>query len=194
MIYSEAKKPKVSVVIPTFNSAVYLRDSIDSALNQTFSALEIIVVNDGSTDCTEDVLKEYHDDVIYLSQKNRGPSSARNLAMRHAKGEYIAFLDADDLWLPEKIEKQMELFRETSSATLVYSRFSNFDHESGNGMAILPEKVYSGALFDKLLVTDLILLSTVVVRSSILFDIGGFDENLFTARRHKSLSKNSQNA
>ena len=172
---------KVSVIIPTFNSGAYLNEAINSVLNQTYSPIEIIVVNDGSTDSTDNILREYLNDIKYLSQENLGPASARNLGIKHAKGEYIAFLDADDIWLPEKIEKQVDIFRKNPGTALVYSRFINFDDESGNDMGIFPDKVYSGFIFDKLLLKTTILLSTAIVKSSVLFAVGGFNENLFTA-------------
>lgn len=172
---------KVSVIIPTFNSGAYLNEAINSVLNQTYSPFEIIVVNDGSTDSTDNILREYLNDIKYLSQENLGPASARNLGIKAAKGEYIAFLDADDIWLPEKIEKQVDIFRKNPATALVYSRFINFDDESGNDMGIFPDKVYSGSIFDKLLLKTPILLSTAIIKSSVLFGVGGFNENLFTA-------------
>lgn len=99
--------PKVSVVIPAYNYGYFIGEAIDSVLNQTCKDLEIIVVNDGSTDSTEDVVRAYHGRVIYVKQVNQGVSSARNHGISLSNGKYVAFLDADDLWLPEKLERSV---------------------------------------------------------------------------------------
>lgn len=101
---------KVSVIIPVYNRAKSIRDAVESALNQTYKDLEIIVVDDGSTDGTEDSIRDYIETskIKYIFQENGGPGAARNAGINASKGEYIAFLDSDDLWLPEKITIQME--------------------------------------------------------------------------------------
>ena len=96
--------PKVSVVIPTYNRAHLICETIDSILAQTYKDYEIIVVDDGSTDNTQEVLKRYGDKVRYFYQQNQGQASAWNFAVRQSSGEYIALLDSDDLWLPQKLE------------------------------------------------------------------------------------------
>ena len=93
----------VSVVIPTYNRLPYLREAVDSVLNQTWPALEILIVDDGSTDGTEEALPTFGGPVRYFRQKNSGPATARNRGIREAKGDWIAFLDSDDLWLPDKL-------------------------------------------------------------------------------------------
>jgi len=102
--------PGVSVIIPTYNCAQYICEAINSVLNQTFKDIEIIVVDDGSTDNTKDKLTPFIKDeqLLYLYQENRGPSSARNFGIREAKSNYIAFLDADDKFLPQMIERCVE--------------------------------------------------------------------------------------
>src|SRR5437868_2002167 len=102
------KNPLVSVVIPTYNSASFLSQSIESVLQQTYDNFEVIVIDDGSTDNTEAVLSDYKDAIHYIKKNNGGPSGARNLGIAEAKGEFIAFQDSDDLWLPEKLQLQME--------------------------------------------------------------------------------------
>jgi len=103
--------PKASVIIPTYNSVKYLPEAIDSILNQTYKDFEIIVIDDGSTDKTKDIvdtfIKEYRNKIRYFYQQNKGPGAARNRGIEMATGEYIAFLDSDDLWLPEKLEKSL---------------------------------------------------------------------------------------
>lgn len=105
----------ISVIIPAYNAESFVAKAIDSVLSQTYSRFEVIVVNDGSTDNTETIVKNYSDTRIRLiSQKNGGLSCARNTGIRSAKGEYLAFLDADDYWMPEKLVKQIELLKQHS--------------------------------------------------------------------------------
>jgi len=115
----------VSVIIPAYNSEKYISDTIDSVLNQTYKNLEIIVVDDGSTDNTEKVVKEKlsnFSNFKFLKQCNLGSAEARNLGIRNSNGNYIAFLDADDLWLPQKIEKQIKFFLNNPDYGLVFTR------------------------------------------------------------------------
>lgn len=172
---------KVSVIIPTFNSAIYLRDAINSVLDQTYSALEAIVIDDGSTDETASVIKSFPDRVIYIRQERSGPSNARNRGIAAATGEYVAFLDADDIWLPSKLEKQLKSLQQYPEAGLVYSRIVNFRDRTGKELGVYPREMHSGILFDLLLTTPLLLLSSVVVRNQVLKELGGFDEGLTTA-------------
>lgn len=98
--------PKISVIIPTYNRAHYVSQAIDSVLAQTFTDYEILVIDDGSIDNTKEVLQSYLDKITYIYQENKGVSAARNTGLRLARGEWIAFLDSDDIWLPEKLEVQ----------------------------------------------------------------------------------------
>ncbi|MCG8314450.1 MAG: glycosyltransferase family 2 protein [Pseudomonadales bacterium] len=108
-------KGLVSAVIPAYNYAKFVAEAVDSILEQSYSPIEIIVVDDGSTDNTAEVLAGYGDKINYIHQKNGGLSAARNTGIKAAKGEYIAFLDADDIWHPEKIEKQLRLAEDTGN-------------------------------------------------------------------------------
>ncbi len=110
--------PTVSVIIPTFNRGWVIREAIDSVLNQTFGSFELIVVDDGSTDNTLDILAEYKDRITLIKQRNRGVSAARNRGMDAASGRFIAFLDSDDLWLPQKLNCQMEFFDSNPDALI----------------------------------------------------------------------------
>ena len=98
--------PRVSVVIPTYNSSAMVEQAIQSVLAQTYRDFEIIVIDDGSTDGTKDVVRRFGERVRYFNQENQGVSAARNFGIHQSLGEYIAFLDSDDLWLPEKLAKK----------------------------------------------------------------------------------------
>ena len=108
---ASTRTPRVSVVIPSYNYGRYLAAAIESVLAQTYSNVEVIVVDDGSTDDSAEVLRRYGDRLRCLRQPNGGVSAARNHGIRESSGEFIAFLDADDLWHPEKLERQLPLFK-----------------------------------------------------------------------------------
>lgn len=124
-------QPLVSVVIPAFNCGRYVEEAVASALDQTFRDLEIIVVDDGSTDDTARSLEKYRDRVRVVTQENRGSSSARNVGLGLARGDYVAFLDADDRWRPWKLEWQLACFREIGDVGMVFSDFSAIDPDGG---------------------------------------------------------------
>lgn len=109
----------VSIIIPTYNSAEYIAETIDSALKQTYEPKEVIVVDDGSTDNTRDIIKSYVRRVKYIRKENGGPASARNLGIKESNGEFIALLDSDDIWLPEKLEFQIKLIEDDDRIGLV---------------------------------------------------------------------------
>ena len=112
----------VSVIIPTYNCAPYLAEAIDSVLLQAGVNIEIIVVDDGSIDNTKDVIEKYRHRITYISQMpRRGASAARNLGIQHASGEWIAFQDADDIWLPEKLSMQLDALQGYPDAGLVFA-------------------------------------------------------------------------
>ncbi|WP_445240421.1 glycosyltransferase family 2 protein [Microcoleus vaginatus] len=104
------RTPLISVIIPAYNGDRYIVQAVESALGQTFNNLEIIVVDDGSTDRTQQVLQPYLDRIRYIYQKNQGVGVARNQACQLARGKFLAFLDADDYFLPSKLEKQIACF------------------------------------------------------------------------------------
>src|SRR5689334_21473917 len=104
------ERPNVSVVIPTYNRAAFLPAAIDSALSQSYPPCEILVVDDGSTDHTADVVAAYRARVRLIAQSNQGTAAGRNAGVAASSGAYVAFLDSDDLWLPHKLERQMERF------------------------------------------------------------------------------------
>lgn len=169
--------PKVSVVIPAHNAAPYIAETIDSARAQTYGNIEIIVVDDGSTDATKSALEPYvaRGDILYLYQECSRQAAARNNGIRHATGELIAFLDADDVWLPGKLAAQVPLFADPEVG-LVYANAVFWD-----GSAEWPhahEKAFTrGRIFDHLMAYgNFIWASTAVVRRSVLDAVGPFKE------------------
>jgi glycosyltransferase involved in cell wall biosynthesis len=173
--------PKVSVIMPAYNTADLIAASLESVFSQTFQDTEIIVVNDGSPDTVEleRVLDPYLDRIIYIKQENKRAAGARNTAIRRARGEFLAFLDSDDLWLPEHLEAQMRLFEQDPGLDLVYSdcfalsdpllreTFSQRCPSEGPAtfVTLVPEKCQ-------------IPVSTVVARKKIIEKAGLFDEKL----------------
>jgi len=116
----------ISVVVPVFNGAAYIAQAIDSVLGQTLAPDEVIVVDDGSSDSTADIVKRYQPHVLYRRQVNQGPGAARNLGIRESKGELLAFLDSDDIWLPEKLRVQKMALDQDPRLHLVFGQMSQF--------------------------------------------------------------------
>jgi glycosyltransferase involved in cell wall biosynthesis len=110
--------PLVSVIIPTYNRAWSIKESIDSVLSQDFNDFELIVIDDGSTDHTIEILNSYGKDIFVIHQRNQGVSSARNRGLMKASGSFIAFLDSDDLWLPGKLSLQVDYFNSNPTALI----------------------------------------------------------------------------
>ncbi|MDS3862226.1 glycosyltransferase family A protein [Thermosynechococcaceae cyanobacterium BACA0444] len=129
--------PIVSCIIPTFNSGSYLDEAIESILNQTWRPLEIIIADDSSTDNTREIALSYSASISFYSQPTSGPAATRNLGLSHAQGEFIAFLDADDLWHPEKLTRQMTAFCNDAELSLCITYVERFWSESLNC-----EKIY----------------------------------------------------
>jgi glycosyltransferase involved in cell wall biosynthesis len=118
--------PLVSCIIPAYNSERYLAEALDSVLAQTHRPLQVIVVDDGSTDGTAALAARYGEAITLLRQPNRGVASARNCGLRRATGEFVAYLDADDLWHPEKLTRQLARFQERPEIDLSVTHFQNF--------------------------------------------------------------------
>lgn len=172
--------PKVSVVIPSYNCAKYLPEAINSVLKQSFRNYEIIVVDDGSTDNTKEILNSFNGKIKYLFQQNSGHSIARNNAISKASGKYVAFLDADDIWLPNKLMEQIEFLDAAPDVGMVHSNIIFID-ENGKHMnyPMRNNKFLSGKIFNYLLTRKAHISSpTVVIRKECLDKIGLFDENL----------------
>jgi glycosyltransferase involved in cell wall biosynthesis len=116
----------ISCIIPVFNGERYLREAIESIFNQTYRPLEVIVADDGSTDRTPNIVGSYREQIVSLRQANAGPAAARNLGVSAARGEFVAFLDADDLWHPEKLARQMARFAARPELALCLTHIQNF--------------------------------------------------------------------
>jgi glycosyltransferase involved in cell wall biosynthesis len=170
-------KVKISVIIPVYNRMATIERAIDSVLSQTVTPYELIVVNDGSTDGTEQILKRYSDRIIIITQGNRGVSAARNAGIKIAKGDWIALLDSDDEWLPKKMEYAVEFIRENRQSKI----FQTEEIWVRNGKRVNPKvkhKKNSGMIFKESLSLCLISPSAVVIKKELLDEVGGFDENL----------------
>lgn len=169
----------VSIIIPTYNAGQYIREALSSALSQNYQNFEIIVIDDGSTDDTEEIIKKYFikDNIHYIQTKHSGLASmARNTGLKASKGHYIAFLDADDTWTPDKLKLQIELFDEATA--LVYSDGEIIGQSKKNGQKYSDlVKFYKGHVFHKLILKNFIATSSVVVKKSALDELGMFSEN-----------------
>lgn len=177
-VASRPAKPAVTVVIPTFNRASEVVRAIRSVLGQTCQDWELIVVDDCSTDGTEQAVRAFSDNrITYIRHdRNRRGGAARNTGIRHAQGEYVAFLDSDDEWLPEKLQKELEVLRNSDPAVgLVYTGKMILD-ESGRVLKVrMPTK--SGWAHDALLDWDFIgSCSRVTIKKEVLDRVAGFDE------------------
>lgn len=178
---ASAANPQVSVIMPSYNTAHLIAASLDSVLHQTFSDFEIIVVNDGSPDTKdlEIVLKPYQSRIVYVQQENKRAAGARNTAIAEARGEFLAFLDSDDTWLPDHLALQMQLFKEDPALDLVYSNclLVGDPRHPDEFMSRCPSQ--GPATFLTLVVEQCqIPISTVVARKTALARAGFFDENL----------------
>ncbi|MBC8496525.1 MAG: glycosyltransferase family 2 protein [Chloroflexi bacterium] len=173
--------PTVSVVIPTYNRAGYILDAIESVLSQTYSDYEIIVVDDGSADHTRDMLQPLiaDDKIRYVYQENQGVSAARNHGIRLAQGEYIAFLDSDDLFLPTKLEKQVAVLERSLTVAFVHAGYEKIS-DTGTCLGYRDTSKISGQVSPQILLDWSVLIATpcVLVRKSVLDEVGDFDESM----------------
>ena len=167
----------ISVVIPSYNRKDFLKRSIDSAINQTKKPFEIIVVDDGSTDGTETMIKSDYDFVKFIKQKNKGVSAARNIGIKVSIGEWICFLDSDDEWKKDKLEKQINAMKSNPG----YKFFHSNEIWIKNGIRINQKKKhkkYGGDIFDKCLDMCRISPSSVMIDKTVFDEVGNFNENL----------------
>jgi glycosyltransferase involved in cell wall biosynthesis len=171
------KKPAVSVIIPTYNRGWIIREAVDSVLAQDFDDFELIVVDDGSTDNTREILEAYDEAVIVLSLNNRGVSAARNRGVAKACAPLIAFLDSDDLWKPQKLSRQVEFFNANPEVLICQTE----EIWIRNGVRVNPRRRHhklSGMIFEASLALCLVSPSAVMVRKKLFDMVGLFDERL----------------
>lgn len=169
--------PLISVIIPTFNRAHVLLRAVDSVLKQSYKHFELIVVDDGSTDHTDELLSSYvrEGKIQYLKQENKGVSSARNFGVRSSKGEWLAFLDSDDEWLKVKLQKQVDFLRERPDLRLIHGE----ELWVRNGKRVNQKKIhqkFGGFIYEKCLPLCLISPSAVMIERKLYEEMGGFDE------------------
>lgn len=157
--------PLVSVIISVYNCEHYLAEAIESVFVQTYRPIEVIVVDDGSTDKSADIARSYNG-VHYIYQSNQGAAVARNTGIAHAQGKFIAFLDADDMWVPHKLRMQAEYLFEHPHIGYTFGKLQNFFD---------PEVSLSPWVRKSLLEMDLIALMTIVARKTVFEQLGGFN-------------------
>ena len=172
----------ISVITPTYNRARFLPAAVASVLSQTFGDFELIIVDDGSEDNTPDVLKPFFADrrVRYVYQENQGQSHARNLALKQATGDFIAFLDSDDVWARDKLEKQLAVFRANSEVDIVHGDEAIIN-EQGSVVSLQNMRRYSGRITRYLLADNSVSITTALVRRRCFDEMGGFDTSVGVA-------------
>ncbi len=184
--------PNISVVVPIYNGENYIGEAIESILSQTLMPIEIIIVNDGSTDKSLDVINNYLGSVDVINIPHSGVSKARNVGITAAKGDWIAFLDSDDIWLPNKLELYAEAMASFPDSIVFYSEFSllevdlHGDFPTANYSGKLNSDIncdldHSGWIYHQLLLTNWVLTSTALVKKSVFETVGMFDESLVIA-------------
>lgn len=172
--------PSVSVIIPVYNCEKYVGPAIDSVLAQTYRDFELIVVNDGSTDGTPEVLSKYAGKIVRIDQENKNVAEARNTGVRAARGKYLAFLDSDDLWRPEKLEKQVAILEKNPSVGYVYTNVEYlFRDERLLGDAFSMGAAHRGNVADKLIMGNFICVSSALMRADLFKDEAEFFRSQF---------------
>ena len=161
--------PLISVILPVYNSEKYLREALNSVFNQHYTPLEIIIVDDGSTDGTSQIVKEYRGKVQYYYQQNEGPASARNLGIQKANGDFITFIDADDLWPDDKLMNQMRCFEKYPETEIVQGLVERVDISK-------PNKPDESEVEEQLFIHS--NLGAMIIRRAVFDKIGMFDRNL----------------
>lgn len=169
--------PKVSIIIPTYNRLKFLQEAIDSVLAQHYQGYELIVVDDGSTDNTRQIAQKYSGKISYIYQENRGVSAARNRGIDKSTGEYLCFLDSDDLWKPDKLSTQVSFMDNNLDYPVCYTD----EIWIRNGVRVNQRekhRKYGGLIFPYCLPLCIISPSSVMIRRELLDRVGGFDESL----------------
>lgn len=176
---NDGREPKVSVIVPAYNAETTIRETIDSVLHQTYDDFELLVIDDGSTDGTEEIVAGIGDvRVRCVSFANAGPSAARNRGLGYVSGEFVAFLDADDLWLPEKLASQVDALARNPEAALVFSWHDVIDND-GTFLKAGPHVDPESTAYENLIVWNFVDNgSTPMIRAEAFSQVGNFDETL----------------
>ncbi len=168
----------ISVIIPTYNRADFVLEAIESVLNQTYQNFELIVVDDGSTDETEEkVQKSFPNKLSFIKQPNQGVSSARNTGIQSSNGDWIAFLDSDDYWLPKKLDIQTMFLQKNQSALICQTEEIWIRKDKRVNQKKIHKK-HSGLIFEYCLPLCIVSSSSVIIKRELLDRVGGFDTNL----------------
>jgi glycosyltransferase involved in cell wall biosynthesis len=171
---------EVSVIIPSYNSAHLLKDSLNSVIASNFLKFEIIVIDDGSNDNTKDIIRPFLIDgrINYIFQNNKGLSGARNSGIKRAKGEYLVFLDADDLILPDKLKVQSEYLFAHPEIDIIYSNSQWFVEDDFTDTRPVRFPIYEGNVFNQLIYGNFMHVNSIMVRREKVIEVGLFDESL----------------
>lgn len=173
---------EVSVIIPAYKVAPFIKETVESVLAQTFTDYEIIVINDGSPDTPdlENALGPYLSKINYLKQENKGAGAARNTGLRAARGRYVAFLDGDDVWYPQFLEKQLELIKSDEGYDLVYANALLIGDSPWAGKTYMDRDPSNGPATFEALIGErcLVITSGVLARREPIIEVGFFDEGL----------------
>jgi len=171
--------PTVSIVTATWNCGHYLPLAIESVLAQTFADWELLIIDDGSTDNTEDIVQPYLNDsrITYHRLEHAGQPATKNAGIERASGELIAFLDADDVWFPHKLKRQVELMRSNPALGVVYSRRQLIDPE-GNELETPCPSLHRGQVVSPMFIDNFVCFSSSMVRRSVFEAVGTFDESI----------------
>lgn|SRR5690554_122731 len=172
----QSQNPLVSVVIPTFNRADFIREAVESVLAQTYPNFEILVVDDGSTDDTREVLKAYSQEprLRYFYQENQGQSVARNYALSEARGDFVCFLDSDNRWLPHKLEVSLQAFQENPDVSVIYGDIITIN-EKGEEISRHNMRRYSGRITPYLFQDNCVSMNTSMTRRQCFSEMGGLE-------------------
>ena len=172
--------PAVSVILPTYNRASLLREAVDSVRSQTWEDWELLVIDDGSTDGTREVGRTGDPRIRWFRQDRGGPSRARNRGMQEARGEFIAFLDSDDLWMPEKLQLQLQVFRKEPRVGAVCCDMLESDGKGDRPATFFQRIGFTGELTaEKMFFHNPVAIQTLVARQSAIERVGGFDTDLW---------------
>jgi glycosyltransferase involved in cell wall biosynthesis len=174
------RQPKVSINLCCYNSERYLRETLDSIINQTFKSWELVIIDDGSSDSTESIIQEYIKKgypIVYHYHTNKGLAHSRNEAFKRSNGEFIAFIDHDDLWLPDKLEKQLSVFENDPAIDFVYSNCRVHDTIRNKKRSFLRGKQPQGDVFEEFLRYYPAVISTVVIRRVALLSLDEYFDN-----------------